>query len=56
MPKWEYKILKATTVDEETQKRMNVLGKEGWELTFFDLKGSPPPLLFYMIFRRPLGN
>jgi hypothetical protein len=54
MIKWEYRLLKATTVDDETQKRMNALGDEGWELFFFEVKGSPPPLLFYMIFKRQI--
>jgi hypothetical protein len=56
MAKWEYRILKATSVDDETQKRMNLLGEEGWELVFFEVKGSPPPLLFYMIFKRQVSG
>jgi len=52
MRKWEYSILKTTTVDEETQKKMNALGEEGWELASFRIKEGLPPLIYFFIFQR----
>ena len=52
MRKWEYRILKTTSVDDETQKKMNVFGEEGWELVDFKIKEGLPPLIYYIVFRR----
>ncbi len=52
MRKWEYRILKTTSVDDETQKKMNAFGEEGWELVDFKIKEGLPPLIYYIVFRR----
>ena len=66
MQKWEYKILKLnrkmgewlwvdTQTEESREDRLNILGKDGWELvsvSTFLMKGST--YAAYYFFKRPL--
>lgn len=55
---WEYKI--ESIQDSEFTDKTNALGKEGWEVVFArrasdgdSPDGTPPTMLYEMIFKRP---